>query len=231
MRSILILAVTILVAAALMYVAAHLYQKDFLGTRTAVAKRHPENHARQDLSGQDFRHAFQPYANFQQTKLHETILSDADLRFADFSDADFEMAGVDQTNFSNALFLRAKLQNARWLDSAIYQHANFRDTDLTWVSFHGLYGQHLRSKPRHMMDPGAGGADMTGAIFDGARCNHAVFSRCILTGASFKGADCREAHFTNADLKNADFTGADIRGAKLEGADLTGAIFTNAKRD
>lgn len=217
-------------AAALGFLAVPLYRKDVMGTRTPVGKRYPENREKQDLTGQDFRGAFLPYAKFKHAKLHETILSDANLQFADFSGADFEIAGLDQTDFSHALFHGAKIQNARWLDSAIFRQASFRNTDLRWVSFHGLYGRHQRSKPRHMMDPGAGGADITGAIFDGARCNQTIFSRCLLAGASFKGSDCREANFTHADLRNADFTDAHLRGAKLEGAEITHAIFTNAKR-
>ena len=231
LRTVAISLIPIGLAAALIFLTRHLYRQDFMGARTAVAKQFPENKERQDLTNLDFSGAFLPYANFKHTKLYETMLRETNLQFADFSEADFEMAGLSHTDFSHALFHQAKLKNARWLDSAIFRHADFRNTDITWVSFHGLYGRHLRSKRQHLLDPGAGGADMTGAFFDGARCNHAIFSRCILAGASFKGADCREAIFTHADLKNADFTDADLRGAKMDGADITGAIFTNAKRD
>jgi len=219
------------VTAALIYKALDLYRNDAMGLRTAVARRSPGNYERQDLTGKEFPEAFLPYSNFKSTKLYETMFRNANLQFADFSDADFEMAGVDQPDFSHAVFHGAKLQQARWLDTATYRHASFRNTDLSWVSFHGMYGRHQRSKPNHMMDPGAGGADMTGAVFDGANCTHTIFSRCVLSGASFKGSDCREASFANADLRNADFTGSDLRGANLKGADTTGAIFTNAKRD
>ena len=218
-------------AAALVWQARSLYRRDYLGMRTAVARRSPANYEKQDLSGREFSAPFLPYANFKGTKLFETMFRNANLQFADFSNADFEMAGLDEPDFSHAVFHGAKLQRARWLDTATFREASFRNTDLSWVSFHGLYGRHLRSKPRHMMDPGAGGADMTGAIFDGANCNHTFFSRCVLKGASFKGSDCREATFANADLRNADFTGADLRGADLRGADTTGALFTNARRD
>lgn len=218
-------------AAALVWQARSMYRNDYRGIRTAMAKRSPENFEKQDLTGREFSKAFLPYANFRSTKLFETMFRDANLQFADFSNADFEMAGVDRPDLSHAIFHGAKLQQARWLDTAIWRHANFRDTDLSWVSFQGLWGQHRRSKKQHLLDAGVGGADMTGAVFDGAKCNHTFFSRCVLTGASFKGSDCREASFSNADLRNADFTGADLRGADLQGADTTGAIFTNAKRD
>lgn len=217
-------------AAAVAAMARHLYFMDAKGVRTAVAKRSPANYERQDLTERELQGRFLPYANFRHTKLHETILSDANLQYADFTGADFKMAGLSDTDFSHAVFHEAKLDGARWLESAIFRDASFRGTDLSGVSFHGLYGRHRQSKPAHMMDPGAGGADMTGAIFDGANCNRTIFSRCVLTGASFKGTDCREASFKHADLRNADFTNADLRGAKLDGADLTGAIFTNAKR-
>ncbi len=217
-------------AAALVAVARHLYLTDAKGVRTAVAKRSPANYERQDLTGRELQGGFLPYANFRHTKLHETMLSDANLQFADFSGADFNMAGLSDTDFSHAIFHEAKLDRARWLESAIFRYASFRGTDLSQLSFHGLYGRHRRSKPAHMMDPGAGGADMTGAVFDGADCRRTIFSRCVLKGASFKGSDCREANFGDADLRDADFTDADLRGAKLDRADLTGAIFTNAKR-
>lgn len=217
-------------AAALAAVARHLYLQDAKGVRTAVAKRYPASYERQDLTGRELQGGFLPYANFRHTKLYETILSDANLQFADFSGADFEMAGLSGTDFSHAVFREAKLDRARWLESAIFRHASFRGTDLSGVSFHGLYGAHRRSKAAHLLDPGAGGADLTGAVFDGADCHRAIFSRCLLAGASFKGSDCREANFTNADLRDADFTDADLRGAKLEGADISGAIFTNARR-
>ena len=38
-------------------------------------------------------------------------------------------------------------------------------------------GTQHRSKKNHMMDPGYGGADMSGAIFDGANCRQAIFIR------------------------------------------------------
>jgi uncharacterized protein YjbI with pentapeptide repeats len=231
MRTVVFSLIGLGIAAALIYKARDLYRNDAMGVRTAIAKRAPGNFEKQDLTGKEFPGAFLPYSNFQGTKLYETMFRNANLQFADFSDADFEMAGVDQPDFSHAIFHGAKLQQARWLDTATYRHASFRNTDLSWVSFHGMYGRHLRSKPSHMMDPGAGGADMTGAVFDGATCTHTIFSRCVLAGASFKGSDCREATFSEADLRNADFTGADLRGAKFRGADTTGAIFTNAKRD
>ncbi len=231
MRTVIFSVIGLGIAAALISKALDLYRNDAMGLRTAVAKRSPGNFEKQDLTGREFAKAFLPYANFRGTKLYETMFRNANLQFADFSDADFEMAGLDDPNFSHAIFHGAKLRHARWLDTATYRHASFRNTDLSWVSFHGMYGRHQRSKPSHMMDPGAGGADMTGAVFDGATCTHTIFSRCVLTGASFKGSDCQEATFANADLRNADFTGADLRGANFKGADTTGAIFTNAKRD
>lgn len=231
MRTVLYSLIGLGIAAALISKALDLYRNDAMGLRTAIARRSPGNFEKQNLSGREFSKAFLPYSNFKGTKLYETMFRNTTLQFADFSEADFEMAGLDQPDFSHATFHGAKLQHARWLDTAIYRHASFRNTDLSWVSFHGMYGGHRRSKPSHMMDPGAGGADMTGAMFDGATCTHAIFSRCVLTGASFKGSDCREAIFSEADLRNADFTGADLRGAQFKGADTTGAIFTNAKRD
>jgi len=218
MRNLVFISIAIGLLTGLAFLARRLYRMDAMGARTAMAKRYPENREGQDLSGQDLQGAFLPYAKFNRAKLYETMLSRTNLQFADLTEANLDMAGLDETDFSHAILHKAKLENARWLESAIYRHTSFRDTDLTAVSFQGLYGRHQLSKPKHMMDPVSGGADMTGAIFDGARCHRTIFRRCLLTGASFKNADCRDADFSHADLRNADFTGADLTGANFTGA-------------
>jgi uncharacterized protein YjbI with pentapeptide repeats len=223
------LVVALILAGALVGLATHLYWKDTLGVRTTMAKYFPVSYEKQDLTGREFRNAWLPHANFRQTILREAEFSDATLRFADFSGADFTMAGVSDADFTHAFFDGAIFKVARGHETAIYRNASFRNTDLTRVGFHGMSGQHNRSKRRHLMDPGAGGADLSGAIFDGAKCHQTIFSRCNLAGASFKNADCREANFTHADLRNADFTNADLRGAKMSDANTEGAIFTNAR--
>ena len=139
------------------------------------------------------------------------------------------MAGVSDADFTNAIFDGATLNVARGRETAVYRNASFRHTDLTSLGFHGMSGRHNRSKKMHMMDPGAGGADMSGAVFDGARCVQTIFSRCNLAGASFKGSDCREAVFSHADLRGADFTNADLRDAIFDNANTAEAIFTNAR--
>jgi uncharacterized protein YjbI with pentapeptide repeats len=223
------LAIALVLTATLVALAAHLYWKDALGVRTKAARLFPANYERQDLTGKAFNGAWLPHANFRGANLREAEFSDAHLRFADFSGADFTMAGVSDADFTNAVFDGATLKIARGHETAIYRNASFRNTDLTRVGFHGMSGRHNRSKPRHMMDPGAGGADMSGAVFDGAKCHQTLFSRCNLAGASFKGSDCREADFSHADLRNADFTNADLRGAKMDNANTAGTIFTNAR--
>lgn len=218
--------------AALAIVAAlghHLYGKDARGVRTLVAKQFPANYEKQSLVEHRFTGAWLPYANFKGANLREAEFSDANARHADFSGADFTMAGVSGADFTGAIFDGATWNTARGHETAIYRNASFRNTDLSQRSFHGMGGTHNRSKRRHMMDPGYGGADLSGAIFDGAKCRQTIFSRCNLAGASFNGADCRDANFTNADLGNADFTNADLRGAKMDNANTAGAVFTNAR--
>ena len=223
------LVITLVVSTVLVALAAHLYWKDTLGVRTKAAKFFPANYEKQDLTGKAFNSAWLPHANFRGANLREAEFSDAYLRFADFSGADFTMAGVSHADFTNAIFDGATLKVARGHETAIYRNASFRNTDLTQLGFHGMSGRHNRSKRAHMMDPGAGGADMSGAVFDGARCHQTLFRRCNLAGASFKGSDCREADFSHADLRNADFTNADLRGAKMDDANTAGTIFTNAR--
>ena len=223
----LVIAVTL--AGALTALAVHLYGKDTLGVRTSAARYFPANYEKHDLTGKAFRDAWLPHANFRRATLREAEFSNAYLRFADFSGADFTMAGISDADFSNAILDGATLKVARGHETAIYRNASFRNTDLSGLGFHGMSGTQNRSKRQHLMDPGYGGADMTGAVFDGANCHHTSFSRCTLAGASFKGSDCRDADFSNADLRNADFTNADLRGAKMDGANTVGAIFANAR--
>lgn len=230
LRSVSLILIAVGLSVALLVLARRLFLKDVYGVRTAVAKRFAVNYEEKDLTSQDFSRAFLPYVNLRRTKLLKTNFSDANLLFADLTGADLEMARLSDTNLSHAVFQEAKLQQALFLDSTTLRHASFRNTNVSSVSFHGLWGRHRRSKRKHLLDPGTGGADMTGAVFDGALCQNTSFRRCVLTGASFRNSDCREADFEDADLRNADFTNADLRGAKLERADLTGAIFANAKR-
>jgi uncharacterized protein YjbI with pentapeptide repeats len=221
--------IALIAAAVLAFIGNHLYWKDAWGVRTLVAKRFPANHEKQNLVEHRFTGAWLPYANFKGANLREAEFSNANAQHADFSGADFTMAGVSGADFSHAKFDGATWNTARGHETAIYRHASFRNTDVSQRSFHGMGGQHNRSKRQHLMDPGYGGADLSGAIFDGAKCVQTYFNRTNLAGASFKEADCREADFTNADLRNADFTGADLRGAKMDNANTEGAVFTNAR--
>jgi len=223
------LLIALIIAGALAALAAHLYPKDTWGMRTEIAKRFPDTFEKQDLTGKNFTGAWLPHSKFKGAILREAEFSNADARHSDFSGADFTMAGVSSANFTNAIFDGAKLNVARGRETAIYRNASFRNSDLTRLGFHGMGGTQNRSKRQHMMDPGYGGADMTGAVFDGATCYQSNFSRTTLAGASFKGADCREAYFSNADLRGADFTNADLRGAKMDSANTAGAIFTGAR--
>jgi uncharacterized protein YjbI with pentapeptide repeats len=223
------LLIALILAGALAALAAHFYPKDTWGMRTLVTKHFPANYEKQSLVEHRFVGAWLPYANFKGAILREAEFSDADARHANFSGADFTMAGVSSANFTNAIFDGAIWNPARGHSTAIYRNASFRNTDLSQRGFHGMGGTQNRSKRQHMMDPGYGGADLTGAVFDGATCYQSNFSRTTLAGASFKGADCREAHFSNADLRGADFTNADLRGAKLENANTEGAVFTGAR--
>ncbi len=219
----------LVVTGAFVALATHLYWKDTLGIRTMAAKYFPANYEKQDLAGKVFSNAWLPHANFKGANLREAELSVAHLRFANFSGADFTLAGITGADFTNAIFDGATLNVARGHETAIYRYASFRKTELSRLSFHGMNGSEHRSKRRHLLDPGTGGADMTGDIFDEAKCHQTYFNRCTLIGASFKGSDCREADFSHADLRNADFTNADLRGARMNGANTAGAVFTNAR--
>lgn|GEM_PF-1527752 len=211
-------------------VARYYYLLDTYGLRTAMHRRNPTDFERKVFTEEFMDESFLPYANFRHANLNEVHMRDSNLRYADFTDANLKSADLGHSDLSHAIFHRAFLRNVRWLDSSTFRNASFRETDISWVSFHGMGGRNRPSKPKHLLDPSSGGADLTDAIFEGAICQHTIFSRCLLVRANFRGADCREANFNHADLRNADFTGADLRDAEFEGADTTGAIFTNAKR-
>ena len=196
----------------------------------ARLKALPANYEGKDLRSADFRGKKLDRANFRGANLFDASMDDSSFRHADLREANLKDARIANSDFSHARFDGAKWAVASGTECAIFRQASFRDTDLSWRSFHGMGGTQNQSVKRHLLDPTTGGADMNGAVFDGADCRHTFFRRCTLAGASFRGADCREAYFENADLRNADFTDADLRGASLDNANTTGAVFTNAKR-
>ena len=185
----------------------------------------------QDLTGRDFRGQHLARANFSNANCTEAEFSDADLQYANLRNVNFSMAGVSNADCRHAIFDGAAMGFARGIESANYQYASFRNTDLTRKAFSGTGGTQHRSTPTHALDPVNGGADMTGADFAGAMCWHTIFHRCTLVGAHFRGANCQDADFTQADCRTVDFTDCDLRGASFTDAQTAGAIFTNARRD
>lgn len=119
-------------------------------------------------------------------------MSDVYLQYVHFSNVRFKHVRIHNSNCSHAIFDGAQFGDANTegfiagLDATIFRHASFRNADLSRNSFHGMSGTQNRSKRAHMMDPGYGGADMTGAIFESANCSRCIFSRCMLTGARRK---------------------------------------------
>lgn len=208
-----------------------MYWSNAMGLRTMLAKWMAANYEGKDLTGQRFDDKILDYANFRNAILKEAEFSNARLRFADLRGADLTDAGVSGADFSDAIFDGAILKIARGQETALYRNASFRNTNLQRISFHGMGGSQNRSTKKHLLDPGHGGADLSGAIFDGSNCQSAYFTRCTLVGASFRGSNCQDANFANADLTGVDFSNADLRGAKMDGAKTQGAKFTGAQRD
>ena len=69
---------------------------------------------------------------------------------------------------------------------------------------------------------------LTGARFDGARLNNAVFRRVDLSHARFDGADLFRAELTHGRATAARFTAASLTGTLFRALDLTDADFTAA---
>ena len=69
---------------------------------------------------------------------------------------------------------------------------------------------------------------LTGARFDGARLNNAVFRRVDLSHARFDGANLFRAELTHGRATAARFDGANLTGTLFRALDLTDADFTAA---
>jgi uncharacterized protein YjbI with pentapeptide repeats len=70
--------------------------------------------------------------------------------------------------------------------------------------------------------------DLTGAIWEQARWQRAVFNGCRLTGAQLLEARCEDVVFRDCTLENAIFASATFKAARFENCNLREAIFTEA---
>ena len=104
-----------------------------------------------------------------------------------------------------------------------------------------VVGRRIVKRDRRGIDlansalPGASflGANLAGAVLDGADltavfCGLTDFTGAWLRGAKLAGADLRNTYLTDAHLDGADLTHARLGGANLGGTDLTGADLTGA---
>jgi uncharacterized protein YjbI with pentapeptide repeats len=123
-------------------------------------------------------------------------LRDARLDAADFTDAVLRMCDLDGVRGSEALFVRAHLENgsargARF-DGARFEAAVLTDTDFSRASLRGAILE---------------GASASGADFRGADLRDARLGRAVLIDSDLRGAD-----LTGADLTGADLHSPDVRG-------------------
>jgi uncharacterized protein YjbI with pentapeptide repeats len=141
-------------------------------------------------------------------------LSGADLRSANLQEATMSFANLERANLSDAILEEADLDGAN-LNGAILTRAFADDVVLSGASINGIQAE--RASLRDAQFPGA-----TAGVFDtGTEILHANFSGADLSGALFGGARVLEGTFVAALMADSDFNMACLRKANLSGADLS----------
>jgi hypothetical protein len=107
----------------------------------------------------------------------------------------------------------------RAVEAAVRRRVSLLYSDLAGADLRGavLDGADLRA------------ADMSHALLDGSRLGKADLRAVKLFGADLGGAFLDAADLRHADLRMADLRNASLRGARLVGADLRGALLNAAK--
>lgn len=173
--------------------------------------------SRASLVGANLRSASMKSSILTEAKLSQASLSRANLSKADISRADFtntDLVGIDlrkslarATNFTHALMLRSRLDDADCLGAIMVDinatAARMESANLECVDFSGAA----------MMNCVLTGASCSWANMTDTRLNWAQMSWCKLEAA---------------DLEQANLTGANLRGANISFANLDQAILTGA---
>jgi uncharacterized protein YjbI with pentapeptide repeats len=158
-------------------------------------------------------------ANLAKVKLDKVILKGNQLRGCDFREATLTHAMLLDVDLRSANFANAKLENVALMRCTL-DGASFLKADLRGLRLF---------EPCTFV-----GADLRGALIDGATLRQTDFTRADFSGATMISSDLskcvlREANLYRVVAKNALFSRADLTGASLIAANFEGAIFFKAR--
>ncbi|AKT40636.1 DUF2169 family type VI secretion system accessory protein [Chondromyces crocatus] len=186
------------------------------------------------LSQADFTGASLHRVSFEKADLSDVVLDGASLTLSRFDKCILkgnQLRGCDlrESTFSHAILAEVDLRSAN-LAHVTLEHAALVRCTLDGASFlkADLRGIRL-AEPCSFV-----GADLTGAMIDGATLRETDFSRADFTGASLNSSDMskcvlREANLYRVVAKNVMLSRADLTGARLVAANLEGAVLLKAK--
>lgn len=152
--------------------------------------------------------------NFQDVRLGQCALREANFEKADFSNSVIRMCTFDRGQGKEARFNNVRLEDSS-AKGAYLEAAELKNAKLTETSFERAVLRHAK------LDKAEG----EGVEFRGADLSEASLVGAQLNDADFRGADLRKANLSNGSFQYADFRGALLDGAIFEEADFRGAIF------
>ncbi|MDQ6702265.1 MAG: pentapeptide repeat-containing protein [Pseudomonadota bacterium] len=122
----------------------------------------------------------------------------------------------------------------RHLESAVFDSADLRKSDLAGARLHGASLLHAQLQGASLNNAQLQGASLLRAQLQGASLNYAQLQgaslfRAQLQGASLARAQLQGARFDTAQLQGASLLGAQLQGASLAGAQLQGASLAGAQ--
>lgn len=180
-----------------------------------------------DLRYADFSKARLPNVDFVEDGNHPS-----DLRYTNFSQAMLVNARMSGTRLQGANLNRAQLQNAE-LQSAQLQKsylsgANLEAANLSRANLREAFLQFADLRRANLERAESEGVILSSAKLQAAKLGGAIFDAASLSHAELHMADMRGVEIKGADLRGAWFLGTDLSAAKLQGTDLSAAMLQGA---
>jgi uncharacterized protein YjbI with pentapeptide repeats len=167
--------------------------------------------------------------------------STIDLSECDFNGFDLTHVNLSRIKLSKANFAGSNIFKTRFAESTL-DHANFSgmtivgggyfaEADLSEANF--SFADLSTESDDVMSATQFHFANLSGANFEGAKLNKAVFFKAELSGTNFKssnltGADFGDARIIHADLSGADLTDTRLGYTRFIRSNLDGSDFTRA---
>lgn len=150
-------------------------------------------------------------------KDNESILSEADLSFADLHEADLFHANLSKTS----LYM-VNLKNA------VLQEANLKETYLVRSDLSNAVLDDANLTKAFLGEACLNGASLTGCDLTGVSCLETQFEHAIMDSVKMVGADLSFSNLRNGFLFRADLRGSDLSSSELSGANLLDADLSDA---